>query len=619
MAILLLYGGMVYLNRSVFKKITILVISAILLFVSCSNSQNETLRPGKINLLLTDFPLQGNEVSKVLINIKNITVSKADGQWLTVVDFDPEGGMVFDLLTLQNGTTASLGAFFLAPGKYNQIRLHLNTNNFIEIDLGFGPQLKPLETPSATHTGIKLVNEFEVTEDGDTTITIDFDASKSIIVTGSNKYILKPTIRTLAVETTQDFFSLTPLQQNATDFIPALPTNASYDNTIPPNGLVALRSISIGDSSNINSNIYVLGVCGAGDLTQSCLNSVEVYIATNVVGAATNIVKANRVEVGASSNFAGTIEGNVINKDASATIATELSPLSTLPYLPDFSIAQVSFKNLTELDSPLDSGNYRNLNISDNTVVELNGGIYHFRDINLGNSAAIKCLEVCFIIVKSRLKIGSQSVITSTLNDPNAIYVYINGTNGLTGGVGESPKAVEFGLSSNVTANVYAPFGTLEVGSNSTFKGAGIGREISIGSGSSIIGTSVAVIFAQDYIAEAMYKGEALQYHFGVDGVIRMLSSNDSRYVYKGSYSFNIITNMVYITYDEVEVHDLLCFECGVQYTLPASDFVISNAYTGFELINWSNTSIDVTLLADGAPLKFFRRVGFGPYDEILF
>ena len=57
----------------------------------------------------------------------------------------------------------------------------------------------PLDTPSAVQSGIKLVNEFDVPSGQRVDLLLDFDACKSIVKTGSGKYILKPVIKVIPI------------------------------------------------------------------------------------------------------------------------------------------------------------------------------------------------------------------------------------------------------------------------------------------------------------------------------------------------------------------------------------------------------------------------------------
>jgi hypothetical protein len=73
--------------------------------------------------------------------------------------------------------------------------LVLGTENYVKIE-GVS-QLIKLETPSAQQSGLKLNIQQDVVNGILYKIILDFDAAKSIIKTGNNKYMLKPVIRTI--------------------------------------------------------------------------------------------------------------------------------------------------------------------------------------------------------------------------------------------------------------------------------------------------------------------------------------------------------------------------------------------------------------------------------------
>ncbi|HEX2686822.1 MAG TPA: hypothetical protein VHN14_09390 [Kofleriaceae bacterium] len=61
------------------------------------------------------LPLEGAEVAKVLVTFTRIEIYvDATQRWITVVDYGGAGRQ-FDLVTLQGGNTAELGAFDLEP------------------------------------------------------------------------------------------------------------------------------------------------------------------------------------------------------------------------------------------------------------------------------------------------------------------------------------------------------------------------------------------------------------------------------------------------------------------------------------------------------------------------
>ena len=64
------------------------------------------------------------------------------------------------------------------------------------------------------------------------------------------------------------------------------------------------------------------------------------------------------------------------------------------------------------------------------------------------------------------------------------VRIFVEGINGSTGNLNGSPKAVAFGESSEVHAQVFVPNGTLLVKASSTISGQYIGKYVDIGGGS---------------------------------------------------------------------------------------------------------------------------------------
>ena len=106
--------------------------------------------------------------------------------WYTIVN----ESKTFDLIALQN-VTDILGEKNLSAGKYTQIRL---TVEKAEITINNSGELEvhDLKIPSGN---VKLTKGFWIYEDETTVLTLDFDIYKSVHKTGSNKYMMKPTIK----------------------------------------------------------------------------------------------------------------------------------------------------------------------------------------------------------------------------------------------------------------------------------------------------------------------------------------------------------------------------------------------------------------------------------------
>ena len=160
-----------------------LVISASF-FTGCVTTEK-----GMLTLKITDAPGDLN-ISKALVTISYVEVHMGSGgnnssaEWITVVNESQQ----FDLIQLENVTDV-LGNSTLDVGIYTQIRLHIS-EALVTID---GEQYD-LEIPSKT---VKLVNQFIIQPGVTTTLILDFDIKDSVHKTGSDKYILQPTIRVI--------------------------------------------------------------------------------------------------------------------------------------------------------------------------------------------------------------------------------------------------------------------------------------------------------------------------------------------------------------------------------------------------------------------------------------
>ncbi len=164
--------------------------------VGCSNDDS-TSNGGSANLTvrMTDAP---GDYDAVLIDVQDVEIhvesegelegdADADG-WISVGNV--QSG-VYDLLELTGGVTQLLADTEVPAGFVSQIRLVLGANNEVVIN----GETKPLNTPSAQQSGLKLqVNQtFEAGENY--SYLLDFNVDESIVVTGNGTYNLKPVIR----------------------------------------------------------------------------------------------------------------------------------------------------------------------------------------------------------------------------------------------------------------------------------------------------------------------------------------------------------------------------------------------------------------------------------------
>ena len=186
----------VLLKKQTMRRIYVVsafILSVVSLTVLISCKKNGT-GDGKARLqvYLTDDP---GDYQAVYIDVKDVQINvtgDANNGWQSLQGVNAG---VYDLLRLVNDEDTILADAEIPSGRLHQIRLVLGTENYVKLE-GTTDLIK-LETPSAQQSGLKLNIQYDVTEERLYTILLDFDVAKSIVNTGNNKYILKPTIRAI--------------------------------------------------------------------------------------------------------------------------------------------------------------------------------------------------------------------------------------------------------------------------------------------------------------------------------------------------------------------------------------------------------------------------------------
>ncbi len=161
-------------------------------FIACQKNVSNSDSKARLKVYLTDAP---GDYEAVYIDVKDVMINVSGD---TVNGWQSMNGVnagVYDLMKLINDDDTLLADAEIPSGRISQMRLVLGTENFVKIEGTAG--LIKLETPSAQQSGLKLNIHHDVVNGILYTILLDFDVAKSIVKTGSNKYILKPVIRTV--------------------------------------------------------------------------------------------------------------------------------------------------------------------------------------------------------------------------------------------------------------------------------------------------------------------------------------------------------------------------------------------------------------------------------------
>lgn len=169
--------------------ITVAMAAAAVLAVGCSDSTSpDPAGEGRLTLTLVDAPGDYEAVNVVVIGVRAHRAGEdSTSGWFTVSD----DTFTVDLLTLTDGHGVVIADSLLPAGDYTQIRLLLGEGCNVVVDA----QVHPLEVPSGDTSGLKLNHPFTL-EDGTVyAATLDFDAHRSIHLTGNGRYIMRPVIR----------------------------------------------------------------------------------------------------------------------------------------------------------------------------------------------------------------------------------------------------------------------------------------------------------------------------------------------------------------------------------------------------------------------------------------
>jgi len=168
-----------------------MILCVTIFSLSCKKSEVQ-YGPPRLQVRLHDSP---GDYEAVLIDVQDVQInltSDTAGGWQSLPGVKKG---VYDLLRLVNGKDTLLVDAQIPSGRLHQMRLILGTENFVKIE--GTPGLIKLEAPSAQQSGLKLNIQMDIQDGILYKIELDFDAAKSIVITGNKKYMLKPVIRAL--------------------------------------------------------------------------------------------------------------------------------------------------------------------------------------------------------------------------------------------------------------------------------------------------------------------------------------------------------------------------------------------------------------------------------------
>lgn len=161
------------------------VLSVFILAYACKKDDDSSSKSTQFQVYLTDGP---GDYQQVNVDIQQVRIKTSDdsSQWL---DLATTAG-IYNLLDFQNGIDTLIATGPVPTATLKELRLVLGPNNTVMKD----SVIYDLDTPSAEQSGLKIKIDKSLALTADS-LTIDFDAAKSIVETGNGKFILKPVIK----------------------------------------------------------------------------------------------------------------------------------------------------------------------------------------------------------------------------------------------------------------------------------------------------------------------------------------------------------------------------------------------------------------------------------------
>lgn len=172
-------------------------LGVVLILAGCDAFSNNRSVEGRVNVLLTDNPLEDFNEANVTIRRVELLGTDTSGETTLIVLSDES--QIFNLLELQNGITAPLAESGVPAGRFNQLRIIVHED--AEVLMVDGTR-ETLKVPSGAQTGIKVFFPyFDIASDADVvTLTVDFDVEDSFVKAGaSGKYLFKPVLKAEAM------------------------------------------------------------------------------------------------------------------------------------------------------------------------------------------------------------------------------------------------------------------------------------------------------------------------------------------------------------------------------------------------------------------------------------
>ncbi len=257
---------------------------------------------------------------------------------------------------------------------------------------------------------------------------------------------------------------------------------------------LATNSIEFGREVFVKSGNVIVNAPAAGDTLQP---GYEAFFGRGVFLPQSYVVKADRNLFGeylhSDVDISGTkilgaglfggrpkLGGTLVNR-YDEPVFSNLPVFETgLPGTQDVSVPASGNQTIVQ-------GDFGDITVGDNGILEFGPGLYNIKSLSIGVDAYVKVDGSTRLRIDESLFIDDGGQLIPTYgNSPASIVLYVNGQNGVGGGIHETPAAVQLQPTASIEANVYAPNGTIRLEQAAQAVGALIARDIFVDKWSSL-------------------------------------------------------------------------------------------------------------------------------------
>lgn len=186
------------MNRCPFRPLVLVAAALALLglgsLTGCAKDHTTATRVGTVHMFVTDAPAA---IDAVNLDVIEVAIHAVNADTVSGWESLRQDSVHVELLSLRNGTLAAIAMANVPAGTYDQVRLKLGAGSTVVVD----GVTHPLIVPSGQTSGVKVQGPFTVPANGVVELAVDFDAARSIHLTGDGTWMMVPVVRLVPLAT----------------------------------------------------------------------------------------------------------------------------------------------------------------------------------------------------------------------------------------------------------------------------------------------------------------------------------------------------------------------------------------------------------------------------------